>query len=65
MSEAVLFILTFRFESIKSAAFNALVGDLEQNCPEACGIELANAGGEDIISWKVLINLQRRTLASM
>ncbi|RYE37565.1 MAG: hypothetical protein EOP48_28520 [Sphingobacteriales bacterium] len=42
-------ILIFRIEPISSATFNELVGDVEQNCPDACGIGVANAGGEDIL----------------
>lgn len=42
-------ILIFRVEPISSATFNGLVGDVEQNCPDACGIGIANAGGEDIL----------------
>ena len=36
-------------ESITSEKFFALVGDLEQSCPDACGIGVANAGTEDIL----------------
>lgn len=38
-------ILTFRIEPISSATFYGLVGDVELNCPEACGIGVANARG--------------------